>query len=275
MGRRERLERKLEKRLDWAEGRDKKAAEAYAYGDKYRGDIAFNTQPGHIPERARVIRKTEKAFEHATMAAHHRGAAAGIEHALETSIFSDDPDALDALAARIAELEAKRESMKLVNKLYKKGDAAGLAALGIDLAALTAKLKAAGAYWGDKPHLPYEFSNLSGNIGRLKKRLESIAARNARTAEAEAAPNGVTVKYSKGYDFAARVDNERMYAAVTFAEKPDRAILNDLRAAGFRWGAGYWSGETAKLPASVLALLEPIPAGEAVVESGEEVTRDA
>ena len=43
------------------------------------------------------------------------------------------------------------------------------------------------------------------------------------------------------------------YARVTFAEKPEREILDALRAAGFSWGGGSWTGSKAKLPESVKA----------------------
>ena len=34
-------------------------------------------------------------------------------------------------------------------------------------------------------------------------------------------------------------------------DKPERAVIDALKAAGFRWGAGSWSGRTENLPASV------------------------
>lgn len=45
MTRRERLEAKAERRREWAEGCRAKAAAAFAVGDPYRGDIAFNKLP--------------------------------------------------------------------------------------------------------------------------------------------------------------------------------------------------------------------------------------
>jgi hypothetical protein len=41
---------------------------------------------------------------------------------------------------------------------------------------------------------------------------------------------------------------------VNFADKPDREILNALKAAGFRWGNGCWSGKTENVPACVREL---------------------
>ena len=155
MTRRERLEAKIEKRREWADGRRGKAAALREYADRYRGDVAFNTQPGHIPERARVIRTIDRAHEHAAMAQHHEAKAAGLRSQLDRAVFSDDTDAVEQLEARIREHEEKRDRMKRVNALYKKGDAAGLATLGVDLEALKTKLAAARPYWGDRPHLPY------------------------------------------------------------------------------------------------------------------------
>lgn len=241
MTRRERLEAKVEKREEWAAGRRSKSAALYRYTDRYRGDIAFNTQPGHIPERARVIRKIDQAHEHAQMAQHHDAKAAGLADQLDRSVFSDDIDAVTQLEARIAEHEAKRDRMKLVNKLFKKGDAAGLAALGLDLDKLKARLAEAGPYWGGAPHLPYEMTNLGARIRSDRERIEQIKTRHGRTAQAEQA-GGVLVKAKPEW---------HGWCRVTFAEKPERAVLDALRAAGYRWSGGHWSGEHAKLPAEV------------------------
>src|SRR3989337_1132424 len=117
MTRREQLERKAEKRREWAEKRTAKASSLRAVGASYRHDWAFITQPGHIPARAAMNRRDEKAYEHSKMADHHEAKAAGLEAQLERTVFSDDDNAIQALEARIAENEAKRDQMKLVNKL--------------------------------------------------------------------------------------------------------------------------------------------------------------
>ena len=243
MTRRERLEHRVEKRREWAGGRRDKAAELFARGDKYRGDHAFNTQPGHIPERARVIAATERGFEHAQMADHHDSRAAGLEVQLDHSVFSDDADAIEQLEQRIAKNEEKRDHMKRVNVLFKRGDAAGLSGLGVDLETLKCKLAEAGPYWGDKPHLPYELTNLGARIRADRERIEDIKRRQSRT-EMAAASGGIVIEGSD-------------WVRVTFAEKPAREMLDALRAAGFRWGAGSWVGERAKLPTAL-----SVPTGE-------------
>ena len=71
-------------------------------------------------------------------------------HENDTSINKWDPDALAKLDARIAELEAKRDAIKRVNR----------------------KRKAA----GEEIAPAYMLTNLSANLRRLKKRREQIAA---------------------------------------------------------------------------------------------------
>ncbi len=61
--RQEGADRKAEKYRGWAEKR-KAAAEATLKRDEvYTTDHAFNTQPGHIPIRARVIAREDRACE--------------------------------------------------------------------------------------------------------------------------------------------------------------------------------------------------------------------
>lgn len=183
MTRRERMERRLARRLEWAQGRASKSAALRKSNEPYRGDHAFNTQPGHIPERARAIARDDKAFEHDNMAAHHLSKADGIEAQLERSIFSDDPDAPERLRERIAGLEAQRARMKAINAQVRKGPGwqARLEAAGINLtdherADLVAVAKYQPYYC--TPHgpvfPPYALSNLGGNIARLRKRLAEV-----------------------------------------------------------------------------------------------------
>lgn len=244
MTRRERLEAKLEKRREWAEGRTAKANALFARGDKYRGDVAFNTQPGHIPERARIIAATDRAFENRAMAAHHVSKAAGLVDQLEGSIFSDDVDAVERLEAKVAELEAKRDRMKARNAAYRKGLEAFAAFEGCTLEQATKRreLIEAGYSWCRQPHPGYELTNLGATIRNAKKRIEDVKRRQARTAAAEAAPAGVVVLSSGDW------------CMVTFAEKPATSILEALREASFRWGGGSWSGPRSKLPAAVSEL---------------------
>jgi len=253
MTRRERLERKLERRREWADKAETRSNQLSERSDKMMSVIPMG-QPilvGHYSEkrdrnyRNRAWNMMGRAVEQRDLAEHHESKADGLEHQLDKAIFSDDTNAIEELEIRIKNNETKREHMKEVNRLYRKGDAASLAGLGINLDELKTKLAAAGSYWGSAPHLPYEFSNLGQRIAGDKKRLEQIKAQNARRAEAEAAPNGVTMQACEGG-----------YCRVTFAEKPDRSILDALKAAGFWWAKGSWAGKAESLPAEVKAMTE-------------------
>lgn len=259
MTRRERLERKVERREEWASKAASRATAILSQGDRMASAIPMG-QPilvGHYSEKSdrayrnRIQNAFRRGFEQQDLAAQHISKADGLRTQLETSIFSDDDDAILAIEARIAEREAERERKKLANKLYAKGDVDGLAALGIRFEDLKTRLEAAGSYWGKAPYLPYEFSNLSANIRRDRQRLDEIRARQGRAAKAEQAGGLAIERHSNGY------------ATLTFAEKPARSILDDLKANGFRWGSGSWFGAIAKLPASVVEM--EAPAEEAVL----------
>lgn len=247
--RRERIESKIEKRREWAEGRRAKAATVARESERYRGDHAFNTQPGHIPERARLIRREERAFEDVKMAQHHEGRAAGLERQLETSVFSDDPDAIEALERKVAAAEKEQEQMKAANvairRNAKKGAEAQVAALvTLGLPASIAAKLIQPDFAGRVGFADYETKNNGANIRRMKGRIEEITQRNKAEQAAEAAPGGVLIHES----------DDREYASVRFAEKPSRDVLDALRAAGWRWGAGEWHGRRETMPECVREL---------------------
>lgn len=174
MTRRERKKRKLQKRLDWADKRDKKSDEEMEAGNKMAGALPLG-QPiliGHYSEKRHrnYIRKIQnhstKAVEHSKMADYHREKADNLQQQLDTTIFSDDPDAVERLQEKINKLETKRNRMKEINKALKKG-------IEIQLSDIEKKeLQSNQNCWGDYMYMPYELSNLGQRIRQAKKRLE-------------------------------------------------------------------------------------------------------
>jgi hypothetical protein len=262
MTRRERMERRLERRLDWAAGREKKSEAAFNGAHKIVENIPLG-QPilvGHHSEKRhrrdidRMGSLMDKGVESAKMAETHRSKAGNLEAALDRSIFSDDPDAIEALREKIAGLEAERDRSKAINKEIKKGTGweARLREKGIELTAkekdtlLTiARLT---PYHCDKktgfPVFPgYHLTSISAGIRRAEERIKEIEARNAQAAKAEASADVVLIEPLGPQDVV------NAYTRVTFAEKPDRKILDALKAAGYFWSRGSWIGPTAKLPA--------------------------
>jgi hypothetical protein len=249
MTRRERLENKLRKRQEWAESRQRDADRCFEAAHKATENIPLgqpilvghHSENGHRAALARSDSNMAKGCESLAMAEHHEAKAGGIEHQLENSVFSDDGDAVEQLEARIAEREAKRERMKKINAAHKRfvEDPASLDAADLTEAEKKAIREYVPAYsWEPHPFPPYSFQNLGASIRRDKERIEDIKRRTVRAAKAEQA-GGVVV------------EETGEWCRVTFAEKPDRSVLGALKAAGFHWGAGSWSGKTAQLPACV------------------------
>lgn len=172
---RARRQARAERLRGWAGKREDKAQATLDAGAPYREDHAFNTQPGHIPERARVIAREDRAYESMDKAASMRSRADGIEHQAANAIYSDDPDAVEQLRARVAALEAKRERIKAYNKTCRKGQP--------DTSLLEddekVELVSAIRVWGDTQcaggKFPsYVLSNLTGELGRNRKRLDGM-----------------------------------------------------------------------------------------------------
>lgn len=248
MTRRERLTAKVEKRQEWATKAEARSDAAFN-GVRRIADhipmgqpilIGHHSEGRHRRDLARIDNGMRKAVEESKLAAHHTEKAAGLEAQLDKNIYSDDLDALEALEARIAELEAQRTRWKAENAAFRKGPAAFATLMGVDAereVVLRAKIMADYS-WCRQPHPAYSLQNLGANIARLKKRLEEVRIRQRNTVAAEE-KGGCVIAVRDGW------------AQVVFAEKPERSILNALKEAGFRWGKGSWYGEESKLPQAV------------------------
>jgi hypothetical protein len=176
---RERREARAERLRDWAEKRETKAAAVFEANRPYTSDYAFNTQPGHIPVRARIIAQEDRAHESVRKAQSMASRADSIDAQLDGSIYSDDPDAVERLTERVAGLEAERDRVKAFNATCRKGapDWSLITAAEKRNLLRTAEVAAysvtdkAGKFKGFPS---YHLTNLSGNIARQRKRLESL-----------------------------------------------------------------------------------------------------
>lgn len=182
MTRRERMERRLDRRLEWAAGRDKKATASLTRAHSIADNIPLG-QPilvGHRSEAharrdiARIDAGMRQGVESSQMAAHHRSKAAEIERQLDRSIFSDDPDAPERLRERIAELEEKRDARKRANTAYKRGGIEAVRAEVGDEMALEGATTLRLCHWVKVPYPPYSLTNLGANIRRLRNRLDAL-----------------------------------------------------------------------------------------------------
>lgn len=183
---RERRARRAERLRAWAASRELKAQAAFEAVHAITDNIPLG-QPilvGHHSEArarrdlARIDSGMRRAIENAEKAGAMRSRAAHIEQAAERAIYSDDPDAIERLRARIAGLEAKRARIAAYNascraaaRIGGRGDVSILGEDGqrtVGLCAQAGQLRAGGAL------PPYAMSNLAGNIARQKARLAAL-----------------------------------------------------------------------------------------------------
>lgn len=182
---RERRERRAERLREWAEKRQERAAAVLASHEVYRGDVAFNTQPGHIPERARVIAQADRAYESLRKAENMDRRATGIEAQLDGAIYSDDPDAIPALEARIEALEAERERRHAMIDAYNATVKAGAPDMNLLDPDSQRTLRAfPELYAGRRLRRADYTGNLSANIKRNYDRLADLRRRAAFVPEA-------------------------------------------------------------------------------------------
>lgn len=229
---RERREARAERLRGWADKRETRGSAALDRAHEMQSVIPFG-QPilvGHYSERrdrnyrARIDSTMGRGVENLNKAESMRSRADNIEAQAAGAIYSDDPDAIDALEARIATLEADRVQIKAENAAFRK-------AHGTELRAMT-------AYQRDQamPHQGYELTNLSGNIKRNRDRLEGLRIDRRRAERCENAGGLAIEPAGDGY------------VCVTFSEKPAQDVRDALKGAGFTWRRGSWWGKADAVP---------------------------
>lgn len=183
---RERRQARAVRLQEYANKREAKADAAYT--------SAMNTIDGIPPGQPILVghhseRKHRKTLERhdnymrrsigdSKKAEEMRSKAVNILEAADDAIYSDDPDAIERLQAKLDGLEAERESIKAYNTSCRKGCP--------DLTLLTPKWRNvietyrhsfATKEWLAKPVLG--LSGINGNINRTKKRLAALERRAA------------------------------------------------------------------------------------------------
>jgi len=183
---RERRLARADRLRTWSDRREESGRARIARGDQYRGDIAFATQPGRIPERDRINAAERRGFEDLEAAERMRARADAIERQADRAIYSDDPDAAERLRERIAELEAERAAIRAYNadcrRAAKTGGVGNVELLPARLRREPEQLLRAVPYQvGPGRSLPsYVGGNIGGNIGRLRERLALIERKAAK-----------------------------------------------------------------------------------------------
>ena len=253
MSRRERMERRLERREEWAEKAHKRSDAAYGRSNQICENIPLG-QPilvGHHSEKRarkdqeRIHNAMNKSVAEMKKAEHHTAKARGIQEQLDRTIFSDDDDAIERLEEKIEKIENECTEAKRINAAYKavstKGNRKKFYDMGYGDEQIDALLdRIEKDSWVDRPFPSYYLTNRRAEVRRAKKRIEQIKIQRERVKIAEGTENGVSI-----------VCGESGWARITFAEKPDRSVIQDLKQNKFHWSDGSWTGPKDSIPQSV------------------------
>lgn len=177
---RERRERRAERLREWAAKRELRSAAAFEQAHQISDMIPFgqpvlvghHSQRRHERDLGRIDAAMGRGVEHQRKATKFVSRADNIEAAMEAAIYSDDPDAIEALERRIAGLEAERDRIKAYNASCRRGapDESLLDEAQRDKLARVHKYAA--FQLGKSGAFPaYALSNLNGNIKRNRDRL--------------------------------------------------------------------------------------------------------
>lgn len=230
------LAAKKRRMLELAERRDQEGREAAAKAGAIADRIPMG-QPilvGHHSER-RHRRDLDRIDRNMRAASEAAGEAEDLRRRAEkvgTTISSEDPDAIDKLEAKIADLEASREAMKTINDAYRRGGWDAVRAKGLMTEAQIADTQRMAKLLPgrDVPFRSYAFTNTAGEIGRIKKRI----------AELSEGPPALDPIEGEGWRIEARPDLNRV--AISFDAKPSAEVTTKLKRGGWRWSprAGAW-----------------------------------
>lgn len=179
-------EAKAERLREWAEQREQKATASYERSREIGDRIPFgqpilvghHSEKGHRRDISRIDSAMRVSVENSAKADNMRSRADNIERQARAAIYSDDHDATEQLAAKIAKLESRRDRIKAYNKTCKPGQPHG------DLSLLTeaeqrehlATMRAV-PYQCKNGRIPsYALTNMGATIRSAQKRLESLSA---------------------------------------------------------------------------------------------------
>jgi hypothetical protein len=188
--------------------------------------VGHHSERRHRRDIERMNRLRSAFLDESEKAEHYARRAANVG---KGGISSDDPSAIEKLRAQLVTLEATQEHMKVCNKLVKKNDRAGLAAL---LGSEDAAAKMFTKDFAGRVGFPsYTLTNNNANIRRITERIAALEARSKREDVEEVC---------EGYTY--REDTEENRVMFSFDRKPPEEVRAVLKSHGFKWSPmrGAW-----------------------------------
>ena len=140
-------------------------------------------------------------------------------------ISADDPEAIQKLERKLADLIQHQEFMKAVNAYYRKNKTLkGCPCISPETASkITSSIKNSGRT-EPKPFETYRLSNNNAEIRRLKERIETLKKQKETTFEGWKFEGGEVV-----------LNKELNRLQIIFEDKPDEELRGELKSHGFRW----------------------------------------
>jgi len=192
--------------------------------------IGHHSEKRHRRDAERMDSLMSKSVTESREAAELERRAEAAER--NTAISSDDPNALDALRAKLAKMERLRADMARINRQYRGGGVDAVTGISDDQ---REKIRAAMAdrSMGVRraPFEAYQLTNLGAKIRATAKRIGELEAKAA----------DVTTEERHG-EVVLRDDVEANRLMLVFPGKPDPATIDALKGYGFRWSPsnGAW-----------------------------------
>ena len=212
--------------------------------------VGHHSERGHRKLLERSDRKMEQSIAVSEKAAYYEHKAEAAER--NNTIFSDDPEALAKLTAKMESLQMAQTRMKQINAYYRKhGTCQGFHGLSDDQAEKLDDRVRNGYSWEKTPYPAYALSNNNQEIRRLKERIKQLT---------EARELGYQGWEFEGGKVVANAENNRLQ--IFFDEIPSSELRQELKGRGFRWARseGAWQRQltdNAIYSASRIQALQP------------------
>jgi hypothetical protein len=206
--------------------------------------VGHHSEKRHRGDIERIDNNMRKGVEASKKADYYAEKAASVG---KGGISSDDPEAIDKLREKLADLEQAQATMKAANKICKSkklSDEDKIDMLVDDLGVeeIQAGRLITGADTYGRPGFPsYSLSNNNANIRSTKQRIVELEQRDEVRVVMEEKHDTPNPERQYG-DITYRDNFEMNRVQLIFPGKPDDATRTILKANGFRWAhsEGAW-----------------------------------
>lgn len=197
--------------------------------------------------RERIHNKFRKGFELAKQAEEYRSRAASIES--NAAIYSDNPQAVDMLSDKVAELEAESKEMKRINAALRKGADFDTLEMSDAHRDDLLSIEKHQAYYSPRTRgfPPYMLTSVSTKLKTAKKRAEQVEKKQAIPDKDEEV-NGIKVQWRAGENririyYPGRVDMETFKHLKNHGYRVLRSEGEGAFSAYYNWNAGNFVNE--------------------------------